>query len=63
MNGMESARRDGSYVAVSLGGEALAFAYFEDGNWIAPRMVGRPELGFSPVSPIGWVDIPTPERH
>jgi hypothetical protein len=63
MNSMDSALRNGSYVAFSLGGEALAFAYFENGNWIAPEMVGKPELGSSPVKPIGWVDIPTPRRH
>jgi peptide/nickel transport system substrate-binding protein len=55
--------RDGSYVAASLGGEALVFAYFEGGNWMAPQMVGKPELGSCPVSPIGWVDIPTPRRQ
>jgi hypothetical protein len=49
MNSMESVSRDGRYVAVSLGGEALAFAYFENGNWIAPQMVGKAELGSSPV--------------
>jgi len=63
MSNMESARRDGSYVAVSFGGEALAFAYFENGNWIAPQMIGKPELGCGIVFPIGWVDIPTPTRH
>jgi hypothetical protein len=63
MYSIESAPRDGSYVAVSFGGAALAFAYFENGNWIAPQMVGKPELGSSPIRPIGWVDIPTPKRH
>jgi hypothetical protein len=63
MPNMEVARRDGSYVAVSLGGDALAFAYFDNGKWVAPKMVGNPELGCDIVFPTGWVDIPTPARH
>ena len=63
MNSMESAPRDGRYIAVTMGGDALALAYFENGSWIAPQMVGKPELGSSFISPIGWIDIPTPKRH
>lgn len=59
---MDSAPRDGRYVAILLG-ETVAFAYFEDGSWIAPCMVGKPEQGFSVVAPTGWLDIPTPTRH
>jgi hypothetical protein len=63
MSNMASAPRDGRYVAVSMGGDALAFAYFENGSWIAPQMIGKPELGFSFISPISWVNIPAPRRH
>lgn len=62
MSSMESAPRDGRYVAVSVGGDALAFAYYEKDGWVAPQMVDRPELGSSPIFPTFWVDIPVPDR-
>jgi hypothetical protein len=63
MNRIETAPRDGRYVAVSLGTSFLTFAYFENDAWVAPQMVGKPELGSNIVHPVGWTDIPVPQRH
>jgi hypothetical protein len=62
MNSINTAPRDGRFVAVSVGTEALTFAYFKNGNWVAPQMVGRPELGMVIIHPLSWVDIPAPLR-
>lgn len=63
MNPIMTAPRDGRYVAVSMGTQVLAYAYFENGHWIAPQMIGKPELGSDVILPVGWVDIPTPLRN
>ena len=63
MNPIATAPRDGRYVAVSFGTSFLAFAYYENGVWIAPQMVGKPELGSGVVHPISWTEIPVPQRH
>lgn len=60
MTGMDSAPRDGRYVACFCGGEVVTFAYFEDGRWLAPQMIGRPDLGVSEINPTSWQDLPTP---
>ena len=62
MPAMDSAPRDGRYVAVSTGGEYLTYAYFENGRWIAPQHVQKPELGFDQIFPEYWVNIPAPQR-
>ncbi|WP_438274233.1 hypothetical protein [Nitrobacter sp.] len=63
MNSIETAPRDGRFVAVSTGTGNLSFAYFENGVWIAPQIVGKPELGSAVIDPIWWLDIPVPSRH
>jgi hypothetical protein len=62
MGSIETAPKDGRYVLAFFGSPFGAFVYFENGKWLAPQMVGRPELGVNPVNPVSWVDIPTPPR-
>ena len=60
---MEHAPLDGRYVAVSLGGPTLTYAYFENGHWLAPQMIGKPELGVAIIQPVSWIPLPTPQRY
>jgi hypothetical protein len=57
MHGMDIAPQDGRYLTVWLGGTVFAFAYFANGNWIAPLMKGKPELGEAIVFPKGWANL------
>jgi hypothetical protein len=59
---MKSAPRDGRYVAVSTGGPSLSYAYFENGHWLAPLMIGKPELGVAIIHPVSWLPLQTPQR-
>lgn len=59
---MSSAARDGRFVAVSVGGPGLVYAYFESGKWVAPLIVDKPELGSEIIKPIGWFPIQVPAR-
>jgi hypothetical protein len=60
---MDTAPKDGRFVATLNGGNAVTFAYFENRKWFAPFDANNEALGRSEIFPISWVDIPTPTRN
>ena len=53
-----TAPRDGRYIVAFCGTPNGLFAYFENGQWLAPESVDHLERGVHPINPTGWMATP-----
>lgn len=60
---MDTAPKDGRFVATLNGGDAVTFAYFENGKWFAPIDANNEASGRHEIFPTNWVSLPVPAHN